>query len=138
MSAVLVAGALTGAMMGMASQVYWLIVFAYRPPALITREGPRSSLGSIVLLAGLFAVMGWIAVGAVIAVVFELSRPDGADSVPFPSPGFTLLVLFLATFALIPAAVMLRSWLRHVLVTYLLFIGLFGLLLPNLVVAVRD
>lgn len=138
MSAALVAGALTGALMGMASQAYWLIVLAYRPPAMLTRGGERSAIGSVILFAGLFAVMGWIAVGAVVAVIFEAIRADGAESVPVPSLAYFLLVIFLAVFALIPALVLFRAWLRHVLVTFLLFTGLFGLLLPNLVVAAQD
>jgi hypothetical protein len=37
-----------------------------------------------------------------------------------------------------PAMVFMRAWLRHIFITYLMFTGLFGLLLPNLVVAVRE
>jgi len=133
----LVAGSLAGAMMGLASQAYWLILISYRAPGLLKREGDTSTLTSLFVFAGLMAVMLWIAFGAIVGLIVSAVLPEGANSIPFPSPALFLFVLFVATFALIPALVLMRTWMRHVFITYLLFTGLFGLLLPNLVVAAQ-
>ena len=138
MGPVLVAGALAGAIMGLASQAYWLVVFAYRPPAALTGSGGRSSMGTLLMFGGVLALGVWILVGALLALVFDLAQPGEGDVLVFPSIGFFFVIVFLATLALMPAMVLARTWLRHILVTYLLFTGLFGLLLPNLVMAVRE
>jgi hypothetical protein len=54
-----------------------------------------------------------------------------------PSPVYLLIVTFLALFILIPALVIFRDRKIHVVAELLVFIGVFGFLIPNLVVAVH-
>jgi hypothetical protein len=135
---VLVAGALVGAIMGMVTQAYWMIVLAFKPPALINNESALSRIGNLILLGGVLLIGGWILFAALLGLAFNAVRPDQADAPLVPSFGFLLVIFFISTFALIPLTVFLRSYLKHVLLTYLLFLGLCGFLLPNLVVAVQD
>jgi hypothetical protein len=47
------------------------------------------------------------------------------------------VLLFLLAFSSLIGITFLRTWKRHVAVTFILFVSLYGLLLPNLVVAVQ-
>lgn len=130
-----VAGALAGAIMGLSVQAYWLLVLAHRPLDAFKRA--ESRVGTVIVFGGLVAVGGWILVGGLLGALVGAIRPDDIDAVLVPSAAFLVVLLFLAAFALIPALVFLPTWKRHLLFTFLLFAGLFGLLLPNLVVAVQ-
>ena len=84
------------------------------------------------------AVGGWVLVGGLLGALIGAVRPDQTDAPLIPSAAFLFVLIFLAAFTLILGLSLLRTWKRHVLVTVLLFVGLFGLLLPNLVVAVQE
>lgn len=131
-----VAGALAGAIMGLATQAYWLVILSHRPLESFKRE--ESHVGTVIVFGGLIAVGGWMLVGGLLGVLVGAVRPDDTDAWLVPSVGFLGVLLFLAVLAMLPALVLLRTWKRHVLITFLLFSGLFGLLLPNLVVAVQS
>ncbi len=131
-----VAGALAGAIMGLAAQAYWLLVLSHRPLDAFKRE--ESRVGTVIVFGGLVAVGGWILIGGLLGAFVGAIRPDDTDALLIPSVGFLLVLLFLAVLVMIPALVLMRTWKRHVLITFLLFTGLFGLLLPNLVVAVQS
>lgn len=122
--------------MGLASQAYWLVILSHRPLESFKREG--SHVGIIIVFGGLIAVGGWMLVGGLLGVLVGVVRPDNSDAWLVPNVGYLGVLLFLAVLAMLPALVLLRTWKRHVLTTFLLFIGLFGLLLPNLVVAVQS
>ncbi len=121
--------------MGLSVQAYWLLVLAHRPLDAFKRA--ESRVGTVIVFGGLVAVGGWILVGGLLGALVGAIRPDDIDAVLVPSAAFLVVLLFLAAFALIPALVFLPTWKRHLLFTFLLFAGLFGLLLPNLVVAVQ-
>lgn len=131
-----VAGALTGAIMGLASQAYWLVILSHRPPEAFKR--PESQLGTVIVVGGLVAVGGWMVAGGVLGLVARAVIPDDREMLLIPGVAFLLVLLFISTVALIPALAFFRTWKRHVFVTFLLFVGLFGLLLPNLVAAVQE
>lgn len=122
--------------MGLSAQAYWLIVLSHRPPAAFGKPG--SHLGAVITLGGLAAVGGWAIFGGLLGVLVGAVRPDETDAPLIPSAAFLLVLVFLAMLLLIVGLSLLRTWKRHVLVTILLFVGLFGLLLPNLVVAVHE
>ncbi len=131
-----VAGTIAGTIMGLAVQAYWLLVLSRRPLAAF--NNPDSRAGTVIIFGGLIAVVGWMLFGGLLGALVGAIRPDDTDAVLVPSAAFLLVLLFLATAALIPALYLLPTLKRHVLVTFLLFGGLFGILLPNLVVAVQS
>lgn len=131
-----VAGALVGAIMGLTLQAYWLIAISRRPPAAFGK--PESRLATVIVFGGLVAVGGWILFGGILGLLVDAVRPDSNDAVLIPSVAFLFVLLFLAVLALMPTLVFLRTWKLHVLTTFLLFAGLFGLVLPNLVVAAQE
>ncbi len=130
-----VAGSLAGAIMGLAVQAYWLLVLSRRP--LASFKDPESRIGTVIVFGGLVAVGGWILFGGILGALVGAVRPDDSDAALVPSVAFLFVLLFFAAAAMIPALYFMPTWKRHVLVTFALFAGLFGLLLPNLVVAVQ-
>lgn len=122
--------------MGLGVQAYWLVLLSRRPLEAFKR--PDSSVGTIIVFGGLVVVFGWMLIGGLLGVLVGAIRPDEVDAVLVPSAVFLFVLVFLAVLALIPALVVLPTWKRHVFVTFLMFAGLFGLLLPNLVVAVQN
>ena len=131
------AGAISGAVMGLTFQAYWMVVLTARPPGFLNRSEEGTAVGSMVLAGGLAAVTLWILAGGVMGIVFDAIYAGPDRITPVPAPGYLVAVLLFATAALMPAMVLLRRWLRHVLITVVLFAGLFGFLLPNLVIAVE-
>lgn len=131
-----VAGSLAGAILGLATQAYWLMVLSHRPLDALKRE--QSNVGTVIVFGGLVAVGGWMLFGGLLGVLVGAIRPDDTDAFLVPSAGYLLVLSFLTVLVMLPALVILRTWKRHVLITFLLFTGLFGLLLPNLVVAVQS
>jgi hypothetical protein len=123
-------------MLGLAGQAYWLIVLSHRPPEAF--KDPESRLGFIIVFGGLVAVGGWMILGGLLGVLVGAVRPDENDGPLIPSLAYLLIFLFLSVFGLIIGLTLLRTWKRHVFVTFVLFVGLLGLLLPNLVVAVQN
>lgn len=122
--------------MGLSMQAYWLIVLSRRPLAAFGRAD--SPVTTIIVFGGLVAVGGWILIGGLLGALVGAVRPDSNDAALVPSAVFLLLLLFLAVLALLPALVFMPTWKRHLFATFLLFAGLFGLLLPNLVVAAQE
>ena len=54
-----------------------------------------------------------------------------------PSPAYLFVVVFLALFSAIPALIFFRNYKKHLVGELLVFVGLFGLLIPNLVVVIH-
>jgi hypothetical protein len=133
---VFLAGALVGTVMGLATQAYWLVVYSYRTPRL--SDDQKSRIGTIVIFGGLLAVGGWMLVGGLLGLLSAAIAPEESDAFLVPSTVFLLVLAFLATFTLIPLLVVLRQWKMHIFITYIAFVGLFGLLLPNLVFAIKN
>ena len=77
-------------------------------------------------------------VGGLLGLLIGAVVPDDNAAFPVPSAAFMFVLLFLSMFGLIPALALLRTWKRHVLATFLIFFGLFGFILPNLVVAAQN
>ena len=128
-----VAGALVGAIMGLSAQAYWLIVLSRRPLAAFGRAD--SPVATIIVFGGLVAVGGWILLGGLLGLLVEAIRPDNNDAVLVPSAVYLFVLVLLTVLAAMPALVLMPTWKRHIFNSFLLFAGLFGLLLPNLVVA---
>jgi hypothetical protein len=133
---VFIAGALVGTLMGLATQAYWLIAFSYRAPRLAADQ--KSRIGTVVIFGGLLAVGGWMLVGGFLGLLIAAIAPDELDATLVPSVAYLFVLAFLATFALIPLLALLRTWKKHILLTYIAFVGLFGLVLPNLVIAIQN
>ena len=80
-----------------------------------------------------FTFLVWTGLGIVLGLIlmaFEDRMPEGG--LGSPSLGFTLLIIFTTAVAFTPVAVMLRSRRRYVIASAVVFLGVFGWLMPYL------
>jgi hypothetical protein len=80
-----------------------------------------------------FTFLLWTALGIVLGLIlmgFEDRMPEGG--LGSPSLAFTVLIIFVSATAFIPPAVLLRPARRHVIVAALIFLVVFGWLMPYL------
>ena len=80
-----------------------------------------------------FTFLLWTALGIVLGLIlvgFEDRMPEGGMG--SPSLAFTLLIIFMSAMAFTPPAVLLRPARRHVIGAALVFLGVFGWLMPYL------
>jgi FtsH-binding integral membrane protein len=80
-----------------------------------------------------FTFLLWTALGIVLGLIlmgFEDRMPEGG--LGSPSLAFTILIIFVSAMAFTPPAVLLRPARRHVIVAALIFLVVFGWLMPYL------
>lgn len=130
----LLAGLIAGAAMGLVATAF-IASIAVQSAALtgnVRDRIARQPLPLLAVAATLGVQAGWAAIGLAFGAIYWAIRDDAQSGAGSPAWGFTLtialLALLLVTFALAaraPAG-------RRLAVLALLFIGLFGWLLPNL------
>jgi len=80
-----------------------------------------------------FTFLFWTGLGIVLGLILmglEDRAPEGG--LGSPSLAFTLIIVFASAVACIPPAVMLRSGRRYVIAAAVVFLGVFGWLMPYL------
>jgi len=134
----LLAGALGGMLLGLISVAHISLLLVFSPPKALLRKAGEEGIGGVAMLASLAISFSWAFVGIGAAFLFDGIESVAATSVPtIPSATYLVVVLALSALFAIPAAVVLRDRLRHLALQLLLFIGIFGWLIPNLVMAQR-
>ena len=111
------------AMMRMRSQV----------PVLALAVPERVPLAALTVVLFWFTFLLWTAVGFVFGLIlsgFEDRVPEGG--LGSPSLAFTLLVVFWSVVAFGPLALLLRAARRYVAAAAVVFVGVFGWLMPYL------
>jgi hypothetical protein len=80
-----------------------------------------------------FTFLLWTGLGIVLGLILmgmEDRAPEGG--LGSPSLAFTLIIVFASAVAFIPAVVLLRSGRRYVIASAVVFLGVFGWLMPYL------
>jgi hypothetical protein len=80
-----------------------------------------------------FTFLLWTGLGIVLGLILmgmEHRAPEGG--LGSPSLAFTLIIVFASAVAFIPPAVLLRSGRRYVIASAVVFLGVFGWLMPYL------
>ena len=130
----LLAGLIAGAAMGMVATAFVATIAVQSAALTANLRGrfPQQSLPLLAVAATLGLQAGWAAIGLVLGAIYWAIRDDAQSGAGSPAWGFTLTIALLAalivTFALaarLPAG-------RRLAVLMLVFVGLFGWLLPNL------
>ena len=130
----LVAGAITGAIMGLVFVTHAAILLVWDPPPRLAQRASTSGVGGLLMLASFAAFVVWQIIGIAAAVFFEVMY--GRNPTYTGAIVYLLAVLFFSAMLAMPAIVILQGRIRHVaLFECVLFIGLFGFLdsLPGLV-----
>jgi hypothetical protein len=134
----LLAGAIGGMLLGLISVAHISLLLVFNPPKALLRKAGEEGIGGAAMLVSLAVSFSWAFVGIGAAFLFDGIEPLAPTSIPtIPSVTYLIVVLVLAALFAIPASVVLRDRLRHLALQQLLFIGIFGWLIPNLVMAQR-
>jgi magnesium-transporting ATPase (P-type) len=134
----LVVGMIAGGLMGMVFIGHLALLLVHNPPEALKRRAVESSVTKLVTITTLVTYLTWnvIAIFMAFAAQALLSGDDPKISIA-PSPAYLFVVIFVALFLAIPAMIFFRDRKNHLFGELALFIGIFGFLIPNMVVAVQ-
>jgi len=133
-----VAGLIGGALMGMTFITHMALLLVYHPPEVLKKRAVESTVSGLITVSSLIMFISWNILA--IAMSFAALATQSSDEPTFsiaPSPVYLFIVMFLTVFIAIPAFIFFRDRKQHLVGELLVFIGIFGLLIPNLVVAVH-
>lgn len=127
-----------GALMGMVFVTHLALLLVYSPPRALQERAAESNVSGLIAMAALVTFLGWNMVAIIMAFAAQaLLSGDGTKLSIAPSPIYLVVVLFVLMFVSIPAFIFFRDRKQHLLGEILVFAGIFGFLIPNLVVAVQ-
>ncbi len=133
-----IAGMIGGALMGMVFVTHLALLLVYSPPRALQERAAESNVSGLIAMAALVTFLGWNMVAIIMAFAAQaLLSGDGTNLSIAPSPIYLVVVLFVLMFVSIPAFIFFRDRKQHLLGEILVFAGIFGFLIPNLVVAVQ-
>lgn len=133
-----VAGLIGGALMGMSFMTHMALLLVYHPPEVLKKRAVESTVSSLITVASVITFVSWnlLAIAMAFAALATQSSDQPQVSVA-PSPVYLFIVMFLTVFIAIPAFIFFRDRKQHLIGELLIFLGIFGLLIPNLVVVVH-
>jgi cytochrome bd-type quinol oxidase subunit 2 len=133
-----IAGMIGGALMGMIFVTHLALLLVYNPPKALAERAVESSVSSLITMSALVTFLGWNVLAIIMAFAAESTRLNDSTQISIaPSPTYLFAVLFVVLFISIPAFIFFRDRKQHLLGEILVFIGIFGFLIPNLVVAIQ-
>ncbi len=129
-----VAGAITGAIMGLVFVTHAAVMLVWDPPPRLAQRAGTSGVSGLFMVASFVAFVIWQIIGIAAAVLFELLHEQSPTSIPgIPSVVYLLAVLFLSAMLAMSAVFILQGRARHVAFEFALIVGMFGFLVPFLV-----
>lgn len=133
-----VAGLIGGALMGMSFMTHMALLLVYHPPEVLKKRAVESTVSSLITVASVITFVSWnlLAIAMAFAALATQSSDQPQVSVA-PSPVYLFIAMFLTVFIAIPAFIFFRDRKQHLIGELLIFLGIFGLLIPNLVVVVH-
>ena len=133
-----IAGMIGGALMGMIFVTHLALLLVYNPPKALAERAIESSGSNLITISALVTFLGWNLLAIVMAFAAQATRSSESTQISIaPSPVYLFVVLFVVLFISIPAFIFFRDRKQHLLGEILVFIGIFGFLIPNLVVAIQ-
>ena len=133
-----IAGMIGGALMGMVFVTHLALLLVYSPPRALRERAAESTVANLITMAALVTFLGWNVLAIMMAFAAQATLTGDNPQVSVaPSPLYLFAVLFVTLFLAIPAFVFFRDRKNHLLGQFVLFIGIFGFLIPNMVVAVQ-
>jgi len=133
-----VAGLIGGALRGMSFMTHMALLLVYHPPEVLKKRAVESTVSGLITVASVITFVSWnlLAIAMAFAALATQSSDQPQVSVA-PSPVYLFIVMFLTVFIAIPAFIFFRDRKQHLIGELLIFLGIFGLLIPNLVVVVH-
>ena len=133
-----IAGMISGALMGLVFVTHISLLLVNHPPAVLIERAAESNVSRLITISAFATFIGWNFLAILMSFAAQLTLEMTSLRLSF-APSFTYLfiVVFLTLFIAIPSLVIFRDRKIHVFAELLVFIGVFGFLVPNLVVAVH-
>lgn len=133
-----VAGLIGGALMGMSFMTHMALLLVYHPPEVLKKRAVESTVSGLITVASVITFVSWnlLATAMAFAALATQSSDQPQVSVA-PSPVYLFIAMFLTVFIAIPAFIFFRDRKQHLIGELLIFLVIFGLLIPNLVVVVH-
>ena len=133
-----VAGLIGGALMGMSFMTHMALLLVYHPPEVLKKRAVESPVSSLITVASVITFVSWnlLAIAMAFAALATQSSDQPQVSVA-PSPVYLFIAMFLTVFIAIPAFIFFRDRKQHLIGELRIFLVIFGLLIPNLVVVVH-
>jgi len=135
----LVVGMIAGSLMGLNFVGHMALLLVFSPPNALKKRALESSVSGLITISMLVSYLSWNVLAIIMAFGAQatLVGDDPQVSVA-PSPMYLFAVLFVTLFLAIPAFVFFPDRKNHLIGQIVLFIGIFGFLIPNMVVAVQN
>ncbi|MEK9676458.1 MAG: hypothetical protein VW271_08060 [Chloroflexota bacterium] len=134
-----IAGMIAGALMGMVFVTHMALLLVFRPPNALREKAAESKVSNLITYAGLVAFLAWNILAIGLALAIHATLPSTALSISFaPSPVYLFVLAFITVLMLIPAIILFRDSKRHLVGEAMVLIGVYGFLLPNLVIAIQN
>ncbi|MDE0592645.1 MAG: hypothetical protein OSB68_05300 [Dehalococcoidia bacterium] len=134
-----IAGMMGGALMGMIFVTHLALLLVYNPPKALAERAVESSVSSLITLSVLVTFLSWNFLAIMMAFAAQSTRSSDSTQISIaPSPAYLFVVLFVVLFISIPAFFFFRDRKQHLLAEILVFIGIFGFLIPNFVVVIQS
>ena len=133
-----IAGLIGGALMGMSFMTHMALLLVDHPPEVLKKRAVESAVSGLITVASVITFVSWNLLAIVMAFAALATQSSDQPQVSVaPSPVYLFIVMFLTVFIAIPAFIFFRDRKQHLIGELLIFLGIFGLLIPNLVVVVH-
>jgi len=132
-----IAGMISGALMGLVFVTHISLLLVNHPPAVLIERAAVSNVSRLITIAAFVTFIGWNVLAIIMSFAAQVNLETTSRLSSAPSLTYLFIVAFLTLFIAIPALVIFRDRKIHVFAELLVFIGVFGFLVPNLVVALH-
>ena len=134
----ILAGMLAGTLMGLIASAHAALMVVYRPPKFVLRR-IEDGKGTNLITAVVFGlVVAWVGAGVLAALLADALISNAAEYALVPSDQY-LVAVAMALFILgAPVIFVLRDRWLHGVFSLALAIGIYGLLIPNAVIALQN
>jgi len=133
-----IAGMIGGALMGLVFVTHISLLLVSHPPAVLIERAAVSNVSRLITITAFVTFIGWNVLAIIMSFGAQVNLEMTSSRLSFaPSVTYLLIIAFLTLFIAIPALVIFRDRKIHVFAELLFFVGVFGFLIPNLVLAVH-
>lgn len=133
-----IAGMIGGALMGLVFVTHISLLLVNHPPAVLIERAAVSNVSRLITITAFVTFIGWNVLAIIMSFGAQVNLEMTSSRLSLaPSVTYLLIIAFLTLFIAIPALVIFRDRKIHVFAELLFFVGVFGFLIPNLVVAVH-
>lgn len=130
---------LGGTLMGMTWLGYAALLYTFDPPEHFKRRIEAGTSTTAAMAVAVGALFGFAALGSGAALVADSSMPGiGGQLSLAPSALYAAMVVTLSAVAAVPAIAFMRGKLAHLAIWVAMAVVIYGVLIPNLVIALQN